>query len=150
MALKRSAAHIAFFSFVKGISCARRAAAMRERLPAPPREVWQVWCARKPVFLISRARQRPSHPLDGRETAVPPAEQARSAPRRRRGMQFASRTRTARPQARARRADRLRCADPIALRCPGRGFGSPGIAPVRCEFSQERITPHECNYGIVL
>ena len=36
MALKRSAAHIAFFSFVKGISCARRrAAAMRERLPAP-------------------------------------------------------------------------------------------------------------------
>ena len=40
--------------------------------------------------------------------------------------------------------------DPIALRRMGRGFGSPGIAPGRCEFSQERITPHECNYGIVL
>ena len=27
--------------------------------PPLPREVWQVRCARKPVFLISRARKRP-------------------------------------------------------------------------------------------
>ena len=60
----------------------------------------------------------PSHPLDGRETAVPPAEQARSAKRRRRGMQFPRRTRTAKPQARAGRAAGLRCADPRARKQP--------------------------------
>ena len=130
-------------------------------------------------FLFPGRVSAPSHPLDGRETAIPPAERARSALRCRRGMQFPRRTRTPRPKTRARRAARRRCADPFdyrrqssnctakpqtrarraarrryadprALRRPGRGFGSPGIAPGRCEFSRERITPHGCNCGIVL
>ena len=50
-------------------------------------------------FLISRRASAPLHPLDGRETAVPPAEQARSAKRCSCGMQFARRTRTAKPKA---------------------------------------------------
>ena len=65
--------------------------------------------------LISRRVSAPSHPLDGRETAIPPAEQARSAKRRSCGMQFPRRTRTAKPQARATRAAWLRCADPRDL-----------------------------------
>ena len=130
-------------------------------------------------FLFPGRVSAPSHPLDGRETAIPPAERARSALRCRRGMQFPRRTRTARPQARARRAARRRCADPSALRrqesklhseaadaseasgqaevcgpaCltePGQRFRQNGIAPGRCEFSRERITPHGCIYGIVL
>ncbi len=98
-------------------TCGGRAAAMRERRPPPLREVWRhdeltfSYCAllrlesrarralklATPCFQGARAPQ--SHPLDDRETAIPPAEQARSAKRRRREMQFPSRTRTAKPQA---------------------------------------------------
>ena len=95
----------------------RRAAAMRERRPAPrcarydrydglthPCRACCSAYSRYGVheslhFLISRRASAPLHPLDGRETAIPPSEQTRSAKRRRCGMQFPRRTRTAKPKA---------------------------------------------------
>ena len=73
-------------------------------------------CIKACLSLFPGRVSAPSHPLDGRKTAIPPAEQARSALRRRCGMQFASRTRTAKLRARAGRATRRRCADTRALR----------------------------------
>ena len=78
----------------------RRAAAMWEHRPAPAaRGMENVACTKDCIPLFPGRVSAPSHPLDGRETAVPPAEQARSAQRRRGGMQFASRIRTAKPKA---------------------------------------------------
>ena len=105
-----------------------RAAAMWERRPAPAARGMTgsaIPCP-APLHYMTRklaspcfqgAQAPPSHPLDGRETDIPPAEQARSALRSRCGMQFPRRTRTAKPQARATRAARRRCADTHALRC---------------------------------
>ena len=128
-------------------------------------------------FLFPGRVSAPSHPLDGRETAIPPAERARSALRCRRGMQFPRRTRTPRPQARARRAARrrcadphdyrrqssnctarpqarvwraarLRCADPLALRSPGRGFGRTGSHRGGVNFPGNALHPTGAIMGL--
>lgn len=103
----------------------QRAAAMRKRrpataaqditgtvsfpFPAPPDMTGDV-CNKSCLPLFPGRVSAPSHLLDGRETAIAPAERARSAQRRSCGMQFTSRTRTTKPLARAKRATRLRCA----------------------------------------
>ena len=97
--------------------------------------------------LISRARSAPSHRLDGRETAIPPAEPARSAKRRSCGMQFAGRTRTARPRARAWRAARRRCADPYALRRQASKYHSKA-AGVSMASGREEVCGHACLHTI--
>ena len=56
-------------------------------------------CTKACAPLVSGRASAPLHPLDGRETAILPAKRARSAKRRRCGMQFPRRTRTAKPQA---------------------------------------------------
>ena len=89
-------------------------------------------CIKACLSLFPRRVSAPLHPLDGRKTAIPPAEQARSAMRRRCGMQFASRTRTARPRARAGRAARRRCADPCALRRRAAAMWERRPPPLRC------------------
>ena len=95
----------------------RRAAAMWERRPAPAaRGMANTACTKDCIPLFPGRVSVPLHPLDGRETAIAPAERARSAQRRSCGMQFASRTRTTKPWARAERAARLRCADPHSFR----------------------------------
>ena len=95
----------------------RRAVAMWGAPPRPRRARYGRYGVHESLSFLFQGRvSAPSHPLDGRETAIPPAERARSALRCRRGMQFPRRTRTPRPKTRARRAARRRCADPLALR----------------------------------
>ena len=99
--------------------------------------------------LISGRASAPSHPLDGRETAVPPAERARSAKRRSCGMQFPRRTRTAKPQARAGRATGLRCAAPHDLSCQSKW---PAVTPAGhfvkalCQFFEASSICFSCRF----
>ena len=88
-------------------------------------------CTKACVPLFPGRGSAPLHPLDGRETVIPPAEQARSAKRRRCGMQFPRRTRTAKPQAQAKRAARRRCADPYHLQFRDKRKPHPGDIGMR-------------------
>ena len=142
-----------------------RAAAMWERRPAPAARGMTGSAIPCPAPLHYMTRKLaspcfqgvwapPSHPLDGRKTDIPPAEQARSALRSRCGMQFPRRTRTAKPQARATRAARRRCADTHALRCQDNKQHSKtadgGVrtrVPIYCRLAQIPVVTRPAFYG---
>ena len=55
---------------------------------------------------------------------------------------------TAKPQTRANRAARLRCADPLALRSPGRGFGRTGSHRGGVNFPGNALHPTGAIMGL--
>ena len=142
-----------------------RAAAMWERRPAPaargmtgsaiPCPAPLHYMTRKLASPCFQGAWAPPIASTGRQgNCMPPAEQARSALRSRCGMQFPRRTRTAKPQARATRAARRRCADTHALRCQDNKQHSKTIdggvrtrVPIDCRLTQIPVVTRPAFYG---
>ena len=95
---------------------------------APLHRIAGTVCTKACISLFPERASAPLHPLDGRETAIPPAEQARSAKRCSCGMQFHNRTRTAKPQAEVCGPACMKMPIPkIPRRCAGHRRG--GVQP---------------------